>query len=546
VKRRALLKGLIGSTGIASIPTLGNGLSVQAQPPSSQGGAGTPGIKTVPILDWHGIWPGYVNYDTEGNYFPQDLPRGVRLSVQPAEISAPVLRGERKWEAGNIHYLSLALVDGRYRLWYMVYLRPDDPAVKAGRITGPYNAIWCYAESRDGFRWERPELGLYDYDGSRANNILMACGDPVPYVYFHVMVDPAGKPEERYKATSVAGEFYLDGKAVAPEEGRRLWKRRQAAGDAEDLGRRLTSKSVITAAVSADGIHWKHLAEPIARPPWLLDTQNILAYDPDIKKYLLYLRSHRARRRAVSRYEATDFRGPWENHVMVLTAEPDDPPDWDIYAPCYCRHPRGAHLMFFNPYQRASDLQEVHLAISHDGVTWVRPERRRPVIPRSERYGAFYPAPELVPLGEDRWGLLTLGVPYPHNKFAAEFAKPQEYFWATWKRDRLVALEADDYGEVALTEQPCAGEQLHLNLKTLQPGSFVKVEIVDGSLPDRARAALRPALAGYAFDDCEAVSGDHLAAVVRWKGKSDLSALRGKKIHLRLRMARAKLFAVTL
>ena len=34
--------------------------------------------KTYPALDWHGIWPGYVSYDEDGHYFPQDLPRGLK------------------------------------------------------------------------------------------------------------------------------------------------------------------------------------------------------------------------------------------------------------------------------------------------------------------------------------------------------------------------------------------------------------------------------------------------------------------------------------
>ncbi len=47
--------------------------------------------KTVPALDWHGIWPGYVSHDKEGLYFPQDLPTGIRLAVQQAECSDPVM-----------------------------------------------------------------------------------------------------------------------------------------------------------------------------------------------------------------------------------------------------------------------------------------------------------------------------------------------------------------------------------------------------------------------------------------------------------------------
>ena len=80
---------------------------------------------------------------------------------------------------------------------------------------------------------------------------------------------------------------------------------------------------------------------------------------------------------------------------------------------------------------------------------------------------------------------------------------------------------------------------MKLNFKTLLPGAFVEVEIVDGSLPNRTGATLVPALEGFSFADCDRLSGDELEAVVSWRGQSDLLALRGQKIHLRFRMARA-------
>lgn len=499
--------------------------------------------QTFPFLDWHGVWAGHVNYDVTGNYFPQDLPRGIRLAVQPAQLSAPVMRREKRWEAGNIHYPALRKEGDRYRLWYGCFASQEDPWVKAGNIPGKYPALWCYAESGDGFHWERPSLGLYAYDGSRDNNILFACGEVGPYGYMHLMRDPQGSEAERYKAIGIAAAFHIDGRPATPQEALELTGRLQAAGDGGSIGERISRQVVITGGVSPDGLRWTHLKEPIMAPPWLLDTQNILAFDPDIGKYLIFLRSGRERRRAVSRYEAENFRGPWGNHHMVLTVDPQDPPDWDIYAPCYCRHPHGAHLMFFNPFHRASDLMDVHLAISHDGLLWSRPERR-PVIPLHERYGTLYPAPELVPLGEDCWGVLVLGCPHPHD--LAGVKEPSEYCWAMWKRDRLVALEAEDYAEFALTERECAGEPLRLNFQTRQPGAWIKVEIVDGRLPNRASAALPPALAGHSFAECDPLAGDELEAVVSWRGNADLSSLRGQKIHLRLRMARARLFAVTL
>ncbi len=511
------------------------------------------GPKTTPVLDWHGVWPGYASYDEEGNYFPQDMPRGIRLSVQEAVLTEPVFQLEQRWERSSVHYPAIIREPDRFRLWYLAYPDVDDPWVKAGNIPGKYPILWCYAESSDGYHWERPELGIYSFDGSTANNIMMACGKVGAMGYMHLMRNPKGPDEERYIAVGIEGEFKIDGRPATQKEYLDLTHKLQAAGDAGSIGERVDRQVVVKAGISPDGLHWTHLEEPILRTPYLLDTQNILAYDDSIGKYVIYLRSGRARRRAVARYEAESFRGPWANHLVVLTAEPDDPPDWSIYAPAYCRHPRGGHLMFFSPFRQAGDLLDVYLAVSHDGQLWARPERK-PIIPLTDRYGGLYPTPELVELDRDTWGVMTMGCQHAHNYLAASAEDtlrlmkkhPSEFVWATWKRDRLVAIEADDYAEFTMSELECCGGQLQVNFKTHQPGAHIKVEIVDGGIPNRSSAENPPALAGFAFDNCDALSGDNLDGVVSWGGTSDLSALKGKNIHLRFRMARAKLFAVTL
>lgn len=499
---------------------------------------------TVPVLDWHGLWAGHVNYDAAGNYFPQDVPRGIRLAVQSPECSEPVLSKEKRWEAGSIGHGTLIYEGGRYRLWYWAAADLDDPWVKAGNVPGKRPGVFCCAESRDGFHWERPNLGLVDFAGSKENNILFVSVPTTGHRigYTNVFLDPRGTAAERYKAIGISGRFWVDGRPASREEVKELSLKREAAGDGGVIGVNITHNVVITGGVSPDGLRWTHLPEPVMETPWLLDTQNILTYDRDIGKYVIYLRSGMKRRRAVSRYEAEEFRGPWTNHQMVLTVEPGDPPSWDIYAPGYCRHPHGAHLMFFSAFDRASGLLSLHLATSYDGQLWHRPART-PIIPADDRCGRFYAAPGLVPIGDEKWGLLVLACPGPHDRSSWTTERPNEYVWAIWKRDRLVAWQADDWAEFATTEHECAGQQLKLNVKTRQPGAFVKAEIVDGDLPNRGSAALVPPLEGYSFADCDPLSGDHLDGVVTWKGKSDLARLRGKKIHLRFQMARGSLFA---
>jgi hypothetical protein len=178
----------------------------------------TQGPTTTPVLDWHGVWAGYASYDEEGNYFPQDMPRGIKLSVQQAVLTAPVFQLEQRWERSSVHYPAIIREKDRFRLWYLAYPDADDLWVQAGNIPGKYPILWCYAESPDGFNWERPELGIYSFDGSTANNIMLPSGEVGAMGYMHLMRNPRGPDKERYVAVGVDAEFKIDGRPATRQE----------------------------------------------------------------------------------------------------------------------------------------------------------------------------------------------------------------------------------------------------------------------------------------------------------------------------------------
>ena len=66
-------------------------------------------------------------------------------------------------------YGSVIRDGGRFRMWYVAAgddrLDPDTPRSAPWRV--------AYAESDDGVRWRKPELGLVEYNGSRANNLVL-------------------------------------------------------------------------------------------------------------------------------------------------------------------------------------------------------------------------------------------------------------------------------------------------------------------------------------------------------------------------------------
>lgn len=51
------------------------------------------------------------------------------------------------------------------------------------------------------------------------------------------------------------------------------------------------------------------------------------------------------------------------------------------------------------------------------------------------------------------------------------------------------------------------------------------------------------ALKGFGWEDCDAVTGDHTAKTVTWRGKSDLRQVAGKPVRLHVELTRGKLYA---
>ena len=86
--------------------------------------------------------------------------------------------------------------EGKFRMWYL-YLA--SPGVKK-REPGDFSRIWhhrpvAYAESRDGIHWDRPNLGLMEFRGSRNNNLVRIepASDPysIPRDFIAVILDRA-------------------------------------------------------------------------------------------------------------------------------------------------------------------------------------------------------------------------------------------------------------------------------------------------------------------------------------------------------------------
>ena len=102
---------------------------------------------------------------------------------------------------------------------------------------------------------------------------------------------------------------------------------------------------------------------------------------------------------------------------------------------------------------------------------------------------------------------------------------------ASWRRDRLVALQADaERGVVETVPLQALGSGLEINADA--KGGGIAVQVLD------AEGNVQP---GYSSEACDAIDDDNLAHQVRWEGR-DLSGIR-RPFRLRFLMRNAKLYA---
>ena len=142
----------------------------------------------------------------------------ARLSVTPATKSTanPLFGEDRPWEMrfDNLYPNVLWDVEEEiYKCWYSPFCidyrsggmtleqrqstRYDSPPDREMAV--------CYATSRDGIGWQKPDLGLVDYRGSRANNMVLRGPHGAGVLKDARETDPA----RRYKMFASLGEQEL-------------------------------------------------------------------------------------------------------------------------------------------------------------------------------------------------------------------------------------------------------------------------------------------------------------------------------------------------
>ena len=98
----------------------------------------------------------------------------------------PVLRPEHPWEQNRIATRDAPLWNPAERRWEYYYFAHANKSDDEGR-----RSYTCLAVSKDGLKWEKPIVGLYEYQGSKKNNIAKPGSQKRGDIsLFHTLSDP--------------------------------------------------------------------------------------------------------------------------------------------------------------------------------------------------------------------------------------------------------------------------------------------------------------------------------------------------------------------
>jgi hypothetical protein len=395
---------------------------------------------------------------------------------------------DRPWE-GNISAYYTLFADGDI---FRMYYRGAHWDEQAKRSTHPEFA--CYAESRDGVTWVKPELGLHEFAGSKANNIILTGAGTHNFTPFRD-THPDCPPQARYKAL---------------------------AGDSSGL----------LAWQSPDGIRWSLMSDKPVITNGAFDSQNLAFRDPVTGHYRAYWRYFESGSgvRAIRTASSADFL-TWSDEANLAY---DGAPPEHLYTNAvmpYFRAP-GLYLGFPTRFQPKNQQVEPVLMTSRDGVNFRRwPEPLIPIDAPQDRNGnrSNYMTSGLLQLPAEP-GLLSVYATEAY--YAGPGSRVRRFVFRT---DGFVSLQAKTKpGEVLTKLIRFSGQSLQLNFQTAATGSLrVEVQSADGS-----------PLPGLSLADCEELRGDDIAKVVTWKSGRTVGVAAGQPVRLRFQLQDADLFAM--
>ena len=287
------------------------------------------------------------------------------------------------WEGTSVQSKISVLYDTEEDLFKMWYFSVDIASYRRGG-RGIYV---CYAISRDGIRWEKPELSLVPIEGATPNNIVFSTREmPLGWGY-----DPWGCSRIRMKLTRPAVTSSGCTNSGPPQ--RTLTSRppdmnREEKNRArKTLMRAIENRHGMYTAFSSDGIHWTLGEEMLVARG---GDAGSLVYDPLSQGYLAvtrryetimdhYILEWKKYRRVIAISTSPDFVR-WTPLETVLKPDDFDDPADQMYVMTPLAY-GNQYIGLVTMLHSSTELGTVQLASARNLKHWRRVGRRQEFLP---------------------------------------------------------------------------------------------------------------------------------------------------------------------
>lgn len=451
--------------------------------------------------------------------------------------------------------------DGCFRMWYQstskesahematagVWGQGDEfgffPDRYPDAIPETQTSVVSYAESGDGFHWKKPELCLFDWRGSKQNNIVLDGsrasaqfnGTLTNMDTISVIRDDAdGDPHKRYKLichweTVHVWDNHMSKLGRSSEFMQKVWAAR---------AKYLTS--------SADGIHWDM---PLVRIKECAGGGDYAGVTRDERNRRYWFND-----RAPVHLSGFDYRAAglcvsddlyrWPETVEMAFW----PGAYEDYGFRYEHHGMvpfnyGDQDLCFLEYSVGGTPVAGVLGSHRDGQRWQRVNGDAPFLYLGSK-GAFddtiVAATRNAPFRVgDRLLFFYNGRHYDPDKAC----RTSHIGAATLRLDGFAALTVDRF---AVHRHGLPAKLMTSLLEVRRED--LQINIADHHATARVgllREDMRP-IPGYEAEACLPIAEDAVRAPVRWRERSSIAELKGQKVHVFLQMATGSVYAVRL
>lgn len=415
---------------------------------------------------------------------------GVERFVVPLHRHGdkPLLVTTDPWEGSGPHAGGTVLYDPAdrlFRMWYSVF----NADAYYGKLPFSYNV--CYAESTDGYEWKKPNLGVFDLNGSTANNCIKLGTDKTQNI--DVMLNPL--PDQ------YPGKF--------------LSIHNQKGG--------------VFISSSTDGYTFHRLVEEPAIS-YHSDTHNNFVYDESRDRWLMFCRPRAwagDHRRRVSLKVSSNLENWSHERTILIPTETEKPEYYGL------KVFRRGDLFFgtIQIYDRKTALMHEELIWSEDGEHWVfhpeHPEFASRGPEGSWDAGMVIVVESPVEVG-DELRFYYGGFAFPHDVRE----NPCGMGLMTAERDRLVGFRPNGEEPGRLITRPFNPDGKNLRLNAT----------LNGPLRAELRTDGNKAIEGFSLGDSDPVTGEGFNLPVTWKGR-ELHEAGVDEVRVLMEFADGEVFA---